>query len=376
MKDELMNRLDAELAHAGEQTLVSPQMLMLEQMRITTDRELPPMEFLCTFHGKPCLPRREVVAVTGKAKSGKTFLISMLMACGLAPEVLSFRRMAEEPLRVMWYDTEQSSESTQEILRQRIVPLAGGSDDLVREQMDVFNVRCTDWKTRRALLAEGIRCCKPDLVVVDGLRDLVDDINDGIVAQELMESLMLLASEHDCCIVCVLHQNKGEDRNLRGWIGTELMNKAFEVYACEKLMPQRIFKVEQTLTRKHDIEQPMYFEVDDGGLPVKVSSAHAADTQQAMTAPDQDALPPLNTKYVIHDDGEPGGWRFDVRRLFLDALHGEAEVSGGELRERVMQLSNITIPFIYNKALNRALEEKVVERSMRGQQTIYRAPPF
>ena len=376
MKDELMNRLDAELAHAGEQTLVSPQMLMLEQMRITTDRELPPMDFLCTFHGKPCLPRREVVAVTGKAKSGKTFLISMLMACGLAREVLSFRRTGEEPLRVMWYDTEQSSESTQEILRQRIVPLAGGSDDLVREQMDVFNVRCTDWKTRRALLAEAVRCCKPDLVVIDGLRDLVDDINDGIIAQELMESLMLLASEHDCCIVCVLHQNKGEDRNLRGWIGTELMNKAFEVYACEKLMPQRIFKVEQTLTRKHDIEQPMYFEVGDDGLPVKVASAQPADTEQAMRTPDHEALPPLNAKYVVHDDREPGGWRFDVHRLFLDALRGEEEVAGSELRERVMQLSNIVYPYMYNRLLNRALEEKVVERTTRGRQTIYRAPPF
>ena len=376
MKDELMNRLDAELAHAGEQTLVSPQMLMLEQMRITTDRELPPMDFLCTFHGKPCLPRREVVAVTGKAKSGKTFLISMLMACGLVPKVLSFCRTGETPRRVMWYDTEQSSESTQEILRQRIVPLAGGSDDLVREQMDVFNVRCADWKTRRALLAEAVRCCKPDLVVIDGLRDLVDDINDGVIAQELMESLMQLASEHNCCIVCVLHQNKGEDRNLRGWIGTELMNKAFEVYTCEKLMPQRIFKVEQTLTRKHDIEQPMYFEVGDDGLPVKVASAQPADTEQAMRTPDREALPPLNAKYVVHDDREPGGWRFDVHRLFLDALRGEEEVAGSELRERVMQLSGVVFPFIYNKALNKALEEKVIERTMRGHQTIYRAPPF
>ena len=73
---------------------------------------------------------------------------------------------------------------------------------------------------------------------------------------------MHLATEHDCCIVCVLHQNKsGEDHNLRGWIGTELMNKAFEVYSCEKLLPQRIFSLEQTLTRKYDIERTMYFEV-------------------------------------------------------------------------------------------------------------------
>ena len=64
---------------------------------------------------------------------------------------------------------------------------------------------------------------------VDGIRDLVNDINDGVLAQEVMEELLHLATERNCCIVCVLHQNKGsEDHNLRGWIGTELMNKAFE----------------------------------------------------------------------------------------------------------------------------------------------------
>ena len=106
-------------------------------------------------------------------------------------------------------------------------------------------MRAVEWKQRRELLLEAIKRCKPDLVIVDGIRDLVNDINDGVLAQEVMEELLHLATQHDCCIVCVLHQNKsGEDHNLCGWIGTELMNKAFEVYSCEKLLPQRIFSLE------------------------------------------------------------------------------------------------------------------------------------
>ena len=31
------------------------------------------MEFLFRLFGKPCFPRGELVAITGKAKSGKTF---------------------------------------------------------------------------------------------------------------------------------------------------------------------------------------------------------------------------------------------------------------------------------------------------------------
>ena len=236
---------------------------------------------------------------------------------------------------------------------------------------DVFNVRGVAWKERRVLLREAVARCKPDLVIVDGIRDLVNDINDGMLAQEVMEELMHLATEHKCCIVCVLHQNKGsEDHNLRGWIGTELMNKAFEVYACEKLMPQRIFKVEQTLTRKYDIERTMYFEVGDDGLPVLCGAPTDTDSKESR----QDKLPPLNQEYIVHE--EDGKWSFDVRRLFTDALRNEDEVSAHEYRERVMQLSGITVPFTYNVQLNKALEQKVIMRVQHDRMTYYQPAPF
>ena len=118
MNENVMSQLDAELEHAGEETALSPQMLLLEQLRITPEKELPKMEFLFQLFGKPCFPRRELVAITGKAKSGKTFVTSMLMAVGASPfpppkgggELM---RNGEKPPKVLWYDTEQSDESTQ-----------------------------------------------------------------------------------------------------------------------------------------------------------------------------------------------------------------------------------------------------------------------
>jgi len=71
MDHELLGQLDAELQHAGEQTVLSPQMLLLEQLRITPEKELPKMEFLFRLFGKPCFPRRELVGITGKATSVK-----------------------------------------------------------------------------------------------------------------------------------------------------------------------------------------------------------------------------------------------------------------------------------------------------------------
>ena len=353
MNENEMSQLDAELEHAGEETALSPQMLLLEQLRITPEKELPKMEFLFQLYDKPCFPRRELVAITGKAKSGKTFVTSMLMACCQSRDVLAFQRIGDEPFRVLWYDTEQSDESTQDILKNRVMRMVDGDGKL----FDIFNVRGVAWKERRDLLREAVTRCKPDLVIVDGIRDLVNDINDGTLAQEVMEELMHLATEHDCCIVCVLHQNKsGEDHNLRGWIGTELMNKAFEVYSCEKLLPQHIFSLEQTLTRKYDIERTMYFEVGDDGLPVSCGVPTDGGSKDKT-----DGYPQLNADYIRHDEHDQ--WQVDVRRLFSDAIGGRQQVTGAELRSEVCRLSNIRSWKFYNSLLEQAVNGEVIMKS-------------
>ena len=169
--------------------------------------------------------------------------------------------------------------------------------------------------------------------------------------------------------MCILHQNKGsEDHNLRGWIGTELMNKAFEVYACEKLMPQRIFKVEQTLTRKYDIEQQLYFEVDQQGLP-RLSAAPVEGGGDS-----KERLKPLNPEYIVTKDD--GSWTFNTRKLFSDALGNDSEVQASIFRERVMQLSAITVPQTYNNQLKKAIDEKIIEKIEKGRVSFYRAAPF
>ena len=366
MSNEEAKQLEGELQSANKTQSLSPMALLLNQLRITVDKQLPKMDFLFQLFGKPCFPRRELVAVTGKAKSGKTFVTSMLIACCVIRDVLQFHRSSEMPLKILWYDTEQSDESTQDILKNRIRMMT--QDNL--QGIEVLNVRSVSWKDRRQLLLEAVSHYGPDLVIVDGIRDLVNDINDGVLAQEVMEELMHLADDKKCCIVCILHQNKGsEDHNLRGWIGTELMNKAFEVYACEKLMPQRIFKVEQTLTRKYDIEQTLYFEVDPEGLPrltaVSIESGSESKSER---------LPNLNREYIVNEDD--GSWRIDTKRLFLDAFNGSEELSGSEMRSRVMQLSGISVPYFYNRVLNEAVDSGHVLRSTNGHLTIYHPAPF
>ena len=385
--NETKNQLiSEELALAGEASGLSPTLLDLEKNRITSTKELPPIEFLFSLFDEPCFPRKELVAFTGRAKSGKTFVMSMLMVLCAVKEVLAFKRHTDKtdkavvqttppdgtppdsggerkPLRVLWYDTEQSDNSTQDILRNRIIPLfhrAAGSDATFPENMfDIFNVRNVDRDKREDYLFAAIEHYKPDLVILDGIRDLVGDINDGTVAQELIEKLMKSAQQNNCCIVCVLHQNKsGDSRDPRGWLGTELLNKAFDVFATEKLMPQRIFKLEQLYTRKYDIEQMLWFEVDDEGLPVVCEeppvTAFSTDTED-------DSRPMLNDKYVIHHPD--GRWEMDIVKLFTDAMTGYDILTGEALRYRIKLLGKIATNNLYRNCLDKAMKAGLLDKS-------------
>ncbi len=343
---------------------------LLEAQRITRDKELPPMHFLFHIFGKPCFPRGELVAVTGKAKSGKTLFNSMLMACCVCFEALQVKRAPEltediwqcPPIRFLWYDTEQSEQSTQDILRNRLVRMMGSEGDGMGAEYDVFNVRSLHYEERLRLFKTAVRKYRPPLVVLDGVRDLLADINDGIRAQEVVEELMKLAQETDCCMVCVLHQNKGaEDRNPRGWIGTELMNKAFEVYACEKLKPENIFVVEQTHTRKYDLGGMLFFRMDpETELPVACEAPARIGVSSSKTA--NDRLPYMNSAYLTFDeDNRPHP---KMEELFYEVLK-TGPLYYTDMMKRVMELLNCGTPmwnFMFTTMRNSGGIVRVINR--------------
>ena len=234
--------------------------------RITPDTTVPQHDFLFRWGDRPCFARGELVALTGKAKSGKTFVCSILMSLAVRPQLMGLSRLHDEPLRVVWIDTEQSADSTHEILCHRIGSLIGGV--IPDDQYYVYNLRRDNWQDRLHWAQLCIAQAKPDLVILDGIRDVVGDINNYTEAQTVLDTLLSIASWSQACIVCVLHQNKAlEDKTLRGALGTELQNKSYETYECQKDPDTRLFMLRQTATRKYDITHKLEFSVNAEGLP-------------------------------------------------------------------------------------------------------------
>ena len=328
--DEKIKLVAQEFWGKDEEPQMNAKLQRLERRRITPNSLIPKRRFLFEMFDKPCFARGELVGITGRAKSGKTFFTSILMALGVCGKVLGIRRIDTKPLRVLWMDTEQSEESTQEILCDRIMrlwqrnmPEGESIENFPSEMFDIFNVRAEAWQDRMPLLEEAILEYKPDLVILDGIRDLVNDINDGIMSQKVIERLMNLASETDCCIVSILHQNKAsEDKNLRGWIGTELTYKSFEVYECSK-DNDRIFSVKQTMTRKYDIDNALQFVVDAEGLPTEVynqAMVHAVVRSNAKAV--------STTQEVVAN--------YDTEEVFTSVMQEGEKLRAYELQKRVM----------------------------------------
>ena len=113
---------------------------------------------------------------------------------------------------------------------QRPLRLAGLPLDREPEHLHFSHLRAiADPEERRAIIRYAI-CHTPNigLVVIDGIRDLMHDINSSTEATKLVGDLMKWTGEQNIHIQTVLHLNKGDD-NARGHIGTELNNKAESV---------------------------------------------------------------------------------------------------------------------------------------------------
>ena len=212
-------------------------------------------------------------ASTGKAKSKKTFNISAMVAAAVTNStVLNYRACLPEGKRnILYFDTEQSKFHCHSVL-ERIYKLSGLSLKEDDPRLMFWGLREYTPKLRIAVIDYALR--KYDevgLVIIDGLRDLMYDINNGKEATDVMTVLMAWTSVYELHIHTVLHLNKN-DNNPRGHIGTELENKAETVLIIsENTMNNSVSEVKPMHMRDKEFTT-FAFHIDDNKLPVLDSS--------------------------------------------------------------------------------------------------------
>ena len=207
-------------------------------------------------------------ASIGKAKSKKTFNVSAIVAAALTNgTVLKYSAsLPDEKRRVLYVDTEQSPYHCQKVMR-RILRMCGLTPDKDHEFLEFLALRKYTPEERIEITRQAIyNLHDVGLVIIDGIRDFVYDINSPSESTKIITLLMQWTDERQIHIHAILHQNKG-DENARGHIGTELNNKAETVLSVEKDSQNNdISSVKSVHIRAMDFE-PFAFRINSDALP-------------------------------------------------------------------------------------------------------------
>ena len=207
-------------------------------------------------------------ASTGKGKSKKTFNVCAIVASALTgKKVLNDEaHFPEGKNRVLYFDTEQSSYHCHKVL-ERINRLAGYPAEMDLSLIEFVMLREYNPVDRRQIIELAL-AERPEvgLVIIDGLRDLLFDINSSTEAAEVIGLLMRWSSHYNLHIHTVLHLNKADD-NVRGHIGTELNHKAETILQITRNEADgKVSEVHASLIRDRDFP-PFAFQINEEGLP-------------------------------------------------------------------------------------------------------------
>jgi hypothetical protein len=206
--------------------------------------------------------------VIGKAKSRKSFFCSIIAAVALGVNIVLGRlksHLPEDKRNVLYFDTEQSKYYVQKAM-QRICKLADMENP---GNLFGYGLRTLDPRERLEII-ETLISETPNLglVVIDGIKDLITSINDEEQSTMIASKLLKWSEVYNIHIVCVLHQNKGDDK-ARGHIGTELQNKAQTVLSVTKDSEDKNYSIVSAEFCRDKEPEDFVFEIDQEGIPIQ-----------------------------------------------------------------------------------------------------------
>lgn len=272
----------------------SPEEIQWDTLRpylLDPREDYPEPYTMLEFNGVPFGKIGGLGAISGQKKNGKTWVFTQLMAAvlgcnnertkqylpGLVVPQRTIDYLGHLP-KALYIDTEMEKLSSAKVLR-RVHWLCGWD---IKEPNDRFAVLWlktmpkdaeVPWKRRFELIKIAIEAIQPDVVFIDGLRDIIPSINDEEAGTQILDFFGSIAEERRMSIWLALHQNPGkaadsDEAKMRGWIGTELGNKVSDTLVSIKTKkPEGVsFTVKQQDARDKDMDDWTFEITDDAGM--------------------------------------------------------------------------------------------------------------
>ena len=243
----------------------------------------------------------DISTVIGKAKGRKTFLNSLFLAALAGNCTIQNRIKADLPeskRTVLSFDTEQGAYHAQKTAK-RVLRLLNVE---TLPNFKAYGLRKYTPSERLQIIEFAIYDT-PNLgfVVIDGIRDLITDINSPEDATMISSKLMKWSEELNIHILTVLHMNKG-DNNARGHVGTELMNKSLTVLGVSKNEKQTDYSTVEAIACRDKDPDPFTFGINDDGLPYLLEPEQMQVLKQLSECKTKKSLQPTDYRDDLHID--------------------------------------------------------------------------
>ena len=339
------------------ETLPQPQTadeLRLDQLRpylLDPREDYPEPYYMLEYNGVPFSTIGGLGAISGQKKNGKSFVLTQLMAAvlgngcertnlflpGLKVPERTLEYLGHEP-RVLYVDTEMEKLNSAKVLR-RVHWLCEWDMKYPNERFNVLWLKNMPkdgdkrpYKQRYDLIRLAIDALSPDIVFIDGLRDLLASINDEESGTQILDELASMAEERHMCIWNALHQNPNgktdDEAKMRGWIGTELGNKVSDTLVSikSKTASGVTFTVKQQDARGKDLDDWKFEVTDDAGnlgIPRIIGSGFNLPSKSKEGAQNDDVT--LIREWIEQASSQVN-WpmtRADVKKLIFGQIGGQ-----------------------------------------------------
>ena len=244
------------------------------RLMFDASKEHTPPDFLIKERNgdNGALPLADITMFTGKSKAGKSQGWSIFAASVLGCTDFGFIPTRADA-KVIYYDTEQQDANVA-IIQRRVHRLMGWDTKENNPRFQIYPLRGEERVNRYQYVADLIELERPQLVVIDGIADLIFDYNDVRESMNLITKLLALCSSYNVAIVGILHENKGkEDRNMKGHLGTMALQKCASLFTVTKDGDKRI--VSNTESRNRPIDD-WAFVIGEDGLPRTIENLQAS----------------------------------------------------------------------------------------------------
>ena len=202
------------------------------QFRVTSSTEVPEVKYVFKVNGVGCMPLGDLAAIKARPKQGKSTAIKWIVATVFSGKAGQLESDLKDPY-VLWVDTEQSMGDVKLIIED-VRKITGRSRKYLDQHLIVVSLRKTDSKTMEKEVKAAIKHYQPHVVVLDGLAEFADSVNDEKESKALVNSFMQASSEYNCAIICVLHENRAGTNDMKGHLGAQLNQKAAVILECKK----------------------------------------------------------------------------------------------------------------------------------------------